>query len=437
MKMPTRHFSLVCLLAIAAVLLAFTFVSVGCGSSGNSAGNSQPASPAPSGSQPPASGGSGGTGGGSGSGGSGGSTGGTSGGSGGGGTSSGGGGGTGTAGGASTTAALAYVAGNSSFSGIRVDSSQNVSAVSGSPYSVTGNVLGFATSGKLLFVSSVASNFANATVTSYRADDNGALTQLVTTTVQSNGGMRIAADSTGKFLYGTGEATPSGQSGNEPAIFGFSIDASSGTIAPLPGSPYFLQGGMGPAMNPVVTPNGSWVCVSMEMARTNEGAQCYPRHADGSIDGTNFVFPAGSDTGIQGLAATNDSAMLLFTDGEQNHVLATMIGKTQNVQTYSSGGSFSNGIAVSPTAHWAVVANRDSGDLAVLETGTGGLAPTQNHAKAGSNANRVAFSHSGTYVFVTTTDGTLVYSEDANTGALTPLNAVHPAPGNGTEIGTM
>ena len=407
MKMPTRRFSPLCLFAM---LLGLTFVTTNCGSSGRSVSSSQPASPAPSGSQPPASGGSGGASGGSGS---------------------------GTSGATSTTAALAYVAGNNAFYGIRVDSSQNVSTVSGSPYNFTGNMLGFATSGKLLFVSTVAPNFQNGTITTYRADDNGVLTQLGTTSVPSSGGMRITTDSTGKFLYGTGGATPAGQAGFQPAIFGFSIDASSGTLTALSGSPYFLNGGMGPAMNPLVTPNGSWVCVSMELARTNEGAQCYTRHADGSVDGKNFVFPAGSDTGIQGLAATNDSTMLLFTDGEQNQVMATVISNTQNVKTYSSGGSFANGIAISPTQHWAVVSNRDSGDLAVFETGAGGLAPTPNHAKAGSSANRVALSHSGTYVFVTTADGTFVYSQDPGTGALTPLNPSNPAPGNGTEIGTM
>jgi len=435
MKMPARHLSPACVFAL---LLGLTFVTTNCGSSGNSVSNSQPASPALSGSQPPASGGSGGASGGSGSGGSSGSSGGASGGSGStGGSSSGGGGGTGTAGASSTTAALAYVAGSNAFYGIRVDSSSNVATVSGSPYSVTGNIFGFATSGKLLFVSTVAPDFQNGTISSYRADENGVLTQLDTTSVPGAGGIRITTDSTGKFLYGTAEAAQAAQAGTQPAIFGFSVDTTSGMLAALPGSPYFLNGGMGPAMNPVVTPNGSWVCVSMELARTNEGAQCYSRHGDGSIDGRNFFFPAGSDTGIQGLAATNDSTMLLFTDGEQNKVIATLISNTQNAQTYSSGGSFANGIAVSPTEHWAVVANRDSGDLAVFETGAGGLAQTLNHAKAGSSANRLSFSHSGTYVFVTTADGTLVYSQDPGTGALTPLNASNPAPGNGTEIGTM
>ena len=421
MNMPARHLSP---LGVFAMLLGLTFATSNCGGSGSSASSSQPASPAPSGSQPPASGGSGGSSG-------------STGGSGGSGSSSGGSGGTGTTGSASTTAALAYVAGNNAFYGIRVDSSSNVSTVSGSPYPVTGNLLGFSTSGKLLFVSTVSSNFANGTLTSYRADENGALTQVGSTTVQSPGGISITADSTGKFLYGTGEAAPAGQTDRQPAIFGFSIDTTSGTLTALPGSPYFLSGGMGPAMQPLVTRNGSWVCVSMELARTNEGALCYARHADGSIDGKNFVFPSGSDTGIQGLAATNDSSMLLFTNGEQNKVVATVISSTQNAQTYSSGGSFANGIAVSPTAHWAVIANRDSGDLAVFETGVGGLAPTPNHAKAGGSADRVAFSHSGTYVFVTTSGGTLIYSQDSGTGALAPLNASNPAPGNGAEIATM
>ena len=401
------------LLAICSVLL------VSCGGTGASSSSS---------SAPPPTTGGGNAGGGS--------TGG-SGGSGTGGSGSGGSGGTGSAGGASTTAALAYVAGTNAFYGIRVDSSSNVSTVSGSPYSVTGNILGFATSGRLLFVSTVASSLGNGTINSYRADDNGALTQLGTTTVQSSGGMSITADSTGKFLYGTGEAPQPGQTFTEPAIFGFSIDTSSGTLTALPGSPYLLNGGMGPAMRPVVTPNGSWVCVSMELARTNEGAQCYTRHADGSIDGKNFVFPAGSDTGIQGLAATNDSTTLLFTNGAQNQVIATLISSTKNVQAYLSGGSNSAGIAVSPNGKWAVVANFDSGDLAVFQTGVGSLTPTSNHVKAATRANEVAFAHSGTYVFVTTADGTLVYSQDPGTGALTPLNASSPAPGNGEKLGTM
>jgi hypothetical protein len=302
------------LLAICTVLL------VACGGTGSSS-SSNSAPPTTTTTPGPGAGAGGTSGGGNAGGGSTGGSGGSgTGGS--GGSGSGGSGGTGGAGAASTTAALAYVAGNNAFYGIRVDSSSNISTVSGSPYAVTGNILGFATSGRLLFVSTVATSLGNGTITSYRTDDNGTLTQLGTTAVQSSGGMSITADSTGKFLYGTGEAPQPGQTFTDTAIFGFAIDASSGTLAALPGSPYFLNGGMGPAGNPVVTPNGSWVCVSMELARTNEGAQCYTRHPDGSVDGKNFVFPAVSDTGIPSLAATNDSTTLLFTTGPGNEVRA-------------------------------------------------------------------------------------------------------------------
>jgi|SRR6185437_11468293 hypothetical protein len=116
----------------------------------------------------------------------------------------------------------------------------------------------------------------------------------------------------------------------------------------------------------------------MELARTNEGAFCYTRHTDGSVDGKSSVFPAGSDTGIQGLAATNDSTMLLFTDGEQNQVRATVISSSQNVKTYSSGGSFSNGIAVSSGEHVSTreigVVLPDPTDLPFLEVAVLGSA---------------------------------------------------------------
>ena len=342
----------------------------------------------------------------------------------------------GTSGGAST-AALAYVGGTNLFYGIRVDSSSNVSAVSGSPYSLVGNNLTFATAGNLLFVASASGDFKSGSIITYRADDNGALTQLSTTALKSSGGADIAVDSTGKFLYGTAEAVAPGQSGSSPALVGFSIDQNSGKIADLPGSPYFLDGGMSTASKPLVTANGAWMCLAMELARTNQGARCYTRHADGSVDGKNFVAPAASTTGVNDLVASIDSTMLFFTDGEQNQVISTTISNTGSVRTYPSGGSFSNGIARSPVGHWVVVSNRESDNLSVLEAGVGGLVPTGNTAKTGTNPNRVVFSRSGTYLFVTSASGTVVYSQDTSTGVLTPLNLSNPAPGKDGGIATM
>jgi len=227
----------------------------------------------------------------------------------------------GTSSGGSSTSALAYVAGsNQSFFGIRVDSSSNISTVSGSPYSLSGNLFGLAATGNLLFASSVSSDFSTASITSYSADANGALTQVATTPVGSSGGARIALDSTGKFLYGTAQASNNG--GTIPAIFGFSVDQNSGKLTSLAGSPWRITqaSDASSASNPAVTANGAWLCLNMSLARTNEAAQCYARHADGTIEPNNFVQSAVSNTGITGLALTSDSTHLLYSEGASNFI---------------------------------------------------------------------------------------------------------------------
>ncbi|HWC19112.1 MAG TPA: beta-propeller fold lactonase family protein, partial [Terriglobales bacterium] len=270
----------------------------------------------------------------------------------------------------------------------------------------------------------------------YRADDMGALTQLGSMTLKTGGAAEIGVDPTGKFLYGTADVFAPGQSFVEPAILAFSIDQNSGKLTELPGSPYFLGGGMFTTSKPVFTPNGAWVCLSLELGRTNEGAICYPRHADGSVDGKNFFSAGGSDTGISDIVCSSDSSAVFFTNGQQNQVRAGSIG-TSSLRAFSSGGSFASGLALSPSGHWLVVANRDSSNLSVIEAGGGSLAPTFNTAKTGTNPSRVAYSRDGTYIFVTTKSGTIVYTQDRSTGTLTPLNLSNPAPGIDGEIATM
>ena len=341
----------------------------------------------------------------------------------------------------SSTAALAYVSGgNNNFYGIRVDSTSAVSTVTGSPYSLPAPAMSFAATGNLLFVSSPSApgTSSSGLVTSYRADANGALTQLASNAVASNGGITITLDASGKFLYGTASATPAGQSSFSPAIFGFSVDQNSGTLSALSGSPWILQSGMGPAMKPLVTPNGSWVCITMELARTNEGAQCIPRHSDGTLDPNNFVQPAASTTGIPGVAATADGTHLLYTNGGQNQVISTLISSTSNGVAASSGGSVANGVAVNPAGSWGAVTNLQSNNLEIFEIGAGGgsLAP-MTPVSTTVSPDQVAFSRSGDYIFVTSSSGTVVFSFNRSNGLLTPLNASSPAPGAGGPVGTM
>ena len=342
----------------------------------------------------------------------------------------------GTSGGGSSTAALAYVAGgNQNFFGIRVDSSSTISTVSGSPYSLQGNLLGLAATGNLLFASSGST--AAESITSYRADENGALTPIAKTPVGSSGGASIALDSTGKFLYGVSTAGDNG--GTVPAIFGFSVDQSSGSLTPLAGSPWKITQASDTSVpsKPAVTANGAWLCLDMSLARTNEAAQCFPRHADGSIDPNNYVQPAVSNTGIDGLALTSDNSHLLYTEGASNQVFSSQISGTQNGSPVSSQGTLPEGMAVDPSGHWVAVVNHDSSNVAIFSVGVGDILAAAGTATTAANPAQVSFSHSGNYLFVTTTGGTVVYQFNSTTGAATPLNASNPAPGIDGAIATM
>jgi len=344
----------------------------------------------------------------------------------------------GTSSGGSSTSALAYVAGsNQSFFGIRVDSSSNISTVSGSPYSLSGNLFGLAATGNLLFASSVSSDFSTASITSYSADANGALTQVATTPVGSSGGARIALDSTGKFLYGTAQASNNG--GTIPAIFGFSVDQNSGKLTSLAGSPWRITqaSDASSASNPAVTANGAWLCLNMSLARTNEAAQCYARHADGTIEPNNFVQSAVSNTGITGLALTSDSTHLLYSEGASNQVFSSQISSAGNGSPVSSQGTLPAGIAVDPSGHWVAVVNHNSNNVAIFSVGAGDMLAAAGTAGTAANPAQVAFSHSGNYLFVTTTGGTVVYQFNSTTGAVTPLNASNPAAGVDGAIATM
>lgn len=339
-------------------------------------------------------------------------------------------GGSGTTGGGSspTTAALAYVGGaNNNFYGIRVDSSSNVSTVSGSPYSLPGIPNSFASAGNLLYVDAINNDFASATLVGFRADSSGTLSQVSSTPLNSEGAGAITTDSTGKFLYASANTAPN-SAGSQNAIFGFSIDQSSGLLTPLSGSPWYLLGGMGPASGPRVSANGSWFCVNMELARTNEGAQCYPRHSDGSIDGANSVQPAVSTTGICGLTITADSTHMLYTDCQQS-VFSTMIESAQN-GTSASAGSGAGEVDLDPTGHWLAVVNATS--VSIFSVGTGdSLSPAGAPIAISSRPVQATFSRSGTYLFVDSSSGTEVFSFNPSTGALTPVNGSSLASGTG------
>ena len=369
---------------------------------------------------------------------------GSSGGNSGGGTSTGGGnsggGNTGGSGNAAAPVALAFagagpaqLSGTNQFFGISVDSSGKVSTTSGSPYtagiSAAGAMTSLAAGDNLLFVTGhSSSDTSGIKITSFRSDANGHLTEL--TSASANGTLALALDQSGKYLYASAMADPTNQGSTAPTVYGFTVDQSSGSLAPISGSPWLVNnaGGRGGEMNGIgVSPDGSNVCVGIVEFRRSEAIECYARRSDGTIDPQNN-HPVTHSSLPQEFTFTIDGTHVLAVNPDNNTVQSSPLPGSAGSSEVSSGGA-PGAIALDPRGHWLAVTS--SGNVKIIEVGgQGSLAPTATVMPV-DQPFEVAFSHSGNYLFVTAASGTFVFSFNANTGALVPLNSSSPVPGTG------
>jgi 6-phosphogluconolactonase (cycloisomerase 2 family) len=326
------------------------------------------------------------------------------------------------------------------FYGISVDASGKISTTPGSPYtsgvSSGGPMIAVAASKNLLFVTGHSSFDTGAiNIISFRSDANGRLTQLTTTA--ADGAQWLARDASGRHLYAAAMADPKHQGFTSPSIYGFTVDQSSGTLAPVAGSPWSLNyGGEGGELNTIaVSPDGSNVCVSIVVSRNNEAIDCYARQGDGSIDANNFQTVTRS-TLPQRFTFSADSTHLLSVNADGNTVKSSPLSGSTASQEVSSGGTLPNALALHPGGHWLAVTNESSGNVSIIELGSqGSLALTAKVVPAGTGTFEISFSHSGDYLFVTAAEGTFIFSFNGDTGALVPINADHAAPGTGNVVG--
>ncbi|PYY20614.1 MAG: hypothetical protein DMG62_22840 [Acidobacteria bacterium] len=187
----------------------------------------------------------------------------------------------------SSVTALAFVGSGNQIYGIAVDSSNHVSTTSGSPYTVSGQAVWLATSGHLLFAAGDnPSDPSSANITSFRSDANGSLTKLGNVTAK--GIYAVATEASGNFLYASAYVDASNIGSPAPAMYGYAVDQSSGTLTPLPGSPWQINHGASAGELKVTS---AYVCVNMALFKANVAIQCYPRHSDGTIDSVNYITP--------------------------------------------------------------------------------------------------------------------------------------------------
>lgn len=335
--------------------------------------------------------------------------------------SSGGSGGSGSGGSSVTTAALAYAVSGNTIDGVRVDSTGASTSTSGSPYSAP-NAFSLALQNNILEASGQGGLTGSdpTTITAYKADANGVLTQSSTTPVQ--GTTFLAFDASGKYLYASENFIPDpAQQTTLPGILGWTVNQTTGALTPIPGSGWAVIGGEASVGAITVAPNGSVVCLELGEPHGSDGVGCYQRNSDGSLN-TNAPFGslAGADSTVD-VAVSSDSKFVYGAGGVANVVYYGPINSPGGMQAPSvpSGGTDAVSIAADPAGNWLAVANQGSNNVVIFSIGANG-APTGGTPTSLSAApNAVRFAQSGKYLFVSTTAGILTFSFDGSKGTLT------------------
>lgn len=117
--------------------------------------------------------------------------------------------------------------------------------------------------GKFIYIS----NFANFSISAYSIDANtGALTSTGVTSANGAGLFAFFnVDASEKFLY-----LSSGGGGVDASVFGFSINSQTGSLSPLPHSPY-AAGPTATAVAPIFAPSGKFLYLTKLLPSSSYG----------------------------------------------------------------------------------------------------------------------------------------------------------------------
>jgi len=270
------------------------------------------------------------------------------------------------------------------------------------------------------FVSNEDSNNLNA----YSIDGGtGALTQVTGSPFAGDTGPRgVAVDPSGKFLYMANESS------ND--ISAYTINASSGALTPVPGSP-FAEGEEEENYGPrgvAVDPSGKFLYVANEVGNNVSAF---------SIDATSGALtqitgsPFAAETGPRGVAVDPSGKYVYVTNHGDDDVSAYSITAATGALTPVPGSAFETGdtpfdVVVDPSGKFVYVTNHLSGNVSAytLAAATGALTPVPGSPfTAGSEPHGVAVDPSGKFVYVANhaSNNVSAYSINAASGALTEL----------------
>lgn len=225
------------------------------------------------------------------------------------------------------------------------------------------------------------------------------------------------------FLYVSNSGNTSKQ------IQAFAIDGATGTLTPVPGSPFSL-----PGTNPnfmAVTPSGRFLYVA------NGGPTQISALAIDSSTGALTEIPGSPFSVAQGVTniAIDPSGRFLYATSVvfQSLVSGYSINSATGALTPVSGSPFTTGsnpfsLAVSPSGQFAYVPSGTSGNIPAysIDAITGALTAIPGSPFAGQPGQfSITESPSGRFVYVAEGSGVSAYTVNAGTGA---LNAISSSP---------
>ena len=241
----------------------------------------------------------------------------------------------------------------------------------------------------------------------------------------------VASEPSGKYLY------TANQSSND--VSGFMIDAATGAISPISGSPFPV--GLGPVAV-TVDPAGQFVYVANSSSSTISAFSIDPSTGKlAAVSGSPFpanFFPRAF--------AIDPSSKFLYVGiassfmGDSTEVMAFTIASS-GALTPVSGSPFSAGRnpiapAVDSTGKFLYVGNNTDSTLSTftIDPATGALTPSGSPLTLSSSVSFCNVDVSGKFLYVAGS-GISGFSVDPTTGALTPISG-SPFPG-GSNIFSM
>jgi 6-phosphogluconolactonase len=239
----------------------------------------------------------------------------------------------------------------------------------------------------------------------------------------------VTVHPTGRFVYVANAGIPT----NTFNVSAYAVNATTGALTPVPGSPFAT--GVQPS-SVAINPNGQFAYVANEGLEVGDVSVYTINASNGALTPVpGSPFAAGHES-VSVAVSPNGKFVYVVNSitqlsNESGDVSAFVVNVTTGALTPVSGSPFAAGqqafgVAVHPSGRFAYVANALSNDVSAysIDATTGALAPVPGSPFAADFGSfSVALSPNGRFAYVANNAANDVsaYAINITTGALTPV----------------